>query len=275
MQAIWRGAISFGLITIPVRLYSATSEKTPSFRLLHATDNGKVRYNRTCAECGAENLSQDDMVRAYEYEKGNYVVFTDEELEAIQTETSHTVEVVNFVPSEQIDPIFYQRSYYLAPEEVGTKAYALLRRALLDSGRVAVARVAIRQKERLATLRVRDQAIILETMYWPDEIREAEFPELTEDVDLSDRELNMAQTLVENLTEDFQPDEFHDTYREALVEAVEEKIAGKEIVAPAAGEEEPQVVDLMEALERSVDEAKRRSKRDEAKQRSGKKASGE
>lgn len=259
MQAIWRGAISFGLITIPVRLFSATSEKSPSFRLLHAADNGKVRYNRTCSECGAENLSQEDMVRAYEYEKGNYVVFTDEELDAIQTETSHTVEVVNFVPSEQIDPIFYQRSYYLAPDEVGTKAYALLRRALVDSGRVAIARVAIRQKERLATLRARDDALVLETMFWPDEIREAAFPELDEDVELSERELDMAETLIENLTEDFRPDEFHDTYREALLEAVEEKVAGKEIVAPTVGEEEPEVVDLMDALERSVDEAKRRS----------------
>lgn len=266
MQAIWRGAISFGLITIPVRLYSATEEKSLSFNLLHAADNGRIRYNRTCSECGAENLSKDDMVRAYEYEKGAYVTFTDDELDAVKVDSSHSVEVVNFVPSEQIDPILYQRSYYLAPDEVGAKAYALLRKSLVDSERVAIAKVAIRQKERLATLRVRENVVVLETMYWPDEIREAAFPELDTEVDLADRELKMAQTLIENLTEDFQPDEFHDAYREALLEAVQEKIAGKEIVAPAAGEEEPQVVDLMEALERSLEEVKGRSK---------KKASGE
>jgi DNA end-binding protein Ku len=267
VQAIWRGAINFGLISIPVRLFSATEEKTLRFNLLHKEDDGRIRNNRTCTVCGKTDLSKDELVRAYEYEKGAYVKFTDEELSNIEVETSHTVEVVHFTPAEQIDPIYYARSYYLAPDELGIKAYALLRKALTDTERVAIAKVAIRDKERLATLRVRDNVIVLETMFWPDEIRAARFPELEGDIDVRDQELKMAQTLIANLTENFDPKQFGDTYREALMAAVQQKIDGKEIVAPAAAEEAPQVVDLTEALKRSLEEVKARS--------GSKKASGE
>ncbi|MEX2394994.1 MAG: Ku protein, partial [Actinomycetota bacterium] len=177
MQAIWRGAINFGLISIPVRLFSATEEKTLRFNMLHKSDHGRIAFNRTCKECGKSDLTKDDFVRGYEYEKGQYVIFEDEELDNVQIDTSHTVEVVHFTPDEQIDPIYYQKTYYLAPDELGTKAYALLRKSLQESDRVAVAKVAIRDKERLATLRVRDNVLVLETMYWPDEIREARFAE--------------------------------------------------------------------------------------------------
>jgi DNA end-binding protein Ku len=267
MQAIWRGAINFGLISIPVRLFSATEEKSLRFNLLHGEDKGRIRNNRTCTVCGKTDLTKDDLVRAFEYEKGAYVTFTDEELASVEVDTSHTVEVLHFTPAEQIDPIYYQRSYYLAPEELGTKAYALLRKALTDSDRVAVAKVAIRDKERLGTLRVRDDVLMLETMYWPDEIREAAFSELRTDIEVRDQELKMAQTLIENLTEDFAPQQHHDTYREALLAAVEQKIAGQEIVAAPTREEEPTVVDLTEALKRSLAEVEARSKK--------KKASGE
>ncbi len=260
MQAIWRGAINFGLISIPVRLFSATDEKTVRFNLLHREDDGRVGNNRTCKVCGKNDLAKDDLVRAYEYEKGAYVKFEDEELDNVQIDTSHTVEVVHFTPSEQIDPIYYQRSYYLAPDELGQKAYALLRKALEDSDRVAVAKVAIRDKERLGTLRVRGNVLVLETMYWPDEIREARFSEIDKDVEVRDNEFKMAQTLIDSLTEDFDPAQYGDRYREALMEAVEQKIQGKEIIAPTVSEEAPQVVDLTEALKRSLEEVKSRAK---------------
>jgi DNA end-binding protein Ku len=265
MQAIWRGAINFGLISIPVRLFSATEEKTLRFNLLHKEDDGRVRNNRTCTVCGKSDLTKDDLVRGYEYEKGAYVKFADDELSNVQIETSHTVEVVHFTPSEEIDPIYYQRSYYLAPDELGVKAYGLLRKALSESDRVAVAKVAIRDKERLATLRVRDNVMVLETMYWPDEIREARFAEVEKDIPVSEGDMKTARLLIDNLTEDFDPSQYRDRYREAVMEAVEQKIQGQEIVAPAAAEEAPAVVDLTEALKRSLEEVKAR----------GKKASGE
>jgi len=265
MQAIWRGAINFGLISIPVRLFSATEEKTLRFNLLHKDDDGRVRNNRTCTVCGKSDLTKDDLVRGYEYEKGAYVKFADDELSNVQIETSHTVEVVHFTPSEEIDPIYYQRSYYLAPDELGVKAYGLLRKALSESDRVAVAKVAIRDKERLATLRVRDNVMVLETMYWPDEIREARFAEVEKDIPVSEGDMKTARLLIDNLTEDFDPSQYRDRYREAVMAAVEQKIQGQEIVAPAAAEEAPAVVDLTEALKRSLEEVKAR----------GKKASGE
>lgn len=259
MQAIWRGAISFGLVSIPVRLFSATEEKTLRFNQLHEKDMGRVRYNRTCSVCGEENLTKDDMVRGYEYEKGRYVTFTDEELDAVPVETLHTVDVTNFVPTEQIDPIYYNRSYYLAPDELGAKPYALLRKALVDSGRVAIAKVALRDKERLATLRVRGDVIVMETMYWPDEIREPSFGELGGGAELGDKELAMAQTLIENLTEDFDPAAYSDEYRSELLKMVERKVAGEQVVTAAAPEgAEPEVVDLMDALQKSLEAVKSR-----------------
>ena len=261
MQAIWRGAINFGLISIPVRLFSATEEKTLRFNMLHKEDNGRVSFNRTCKVCGKDNLTGDDLHRGYEYEKGQYVTFEDDEIDNVQIDTSHTVEVVHFVASEQIDPIYYLKSYYLAPDELGVKAYGLLRKALSESDRVAVAKVAIRDKERLGTLRVRDNVLVLETMYWPDEIREARFAEVERDIDVSSGDEKMANMLIDSLTEDFEPSQYHDRYREALLEAVDQKISGNKIVAPAAAEEgAPQVVDLTEALKRSLEEVKARSK---------------
>jgi DNA end-binding protein Ku len=258
MQAIWRGAINFGLISIPVRLFSATEEKSLRFNLLHKEDGGRIRNNRTCTVCGTTDLGKDDLVRAFEYEKGAYVQFTDEELSNVQIETSHTVEVVHFTATEQIDPIYYQRSYYLAPDELGIKAYALLRKALEKSDRVAVAKVAIRDKERLATLRVRGNTLVLETMFWPDEIREARFAEVERDVETSESDYKMASMLIDSLTEDFDPSRYRDTYRDALMAAVNEKIEGREVTAPEIPEEAPQVVDLTEALKRSLEEVKAR-----------------
>jgi DNA end-binding protein Ku len=189
------------------------------------------------------------------------VKFDDEEIDNVQIDTSHTVEVVHFTPSDQIDPIYYQRSYYLAPDELGVKAYGLMRKVLAETDKVAVTKVAIRDKERLATLRVRDNVLVLETMYWPDEIREARFAETDREIDVSDADRKTANLLIDNLTEDFDPGQFHDRYREALLEAVDQKIQGNKIVAPSEPEEAAsQVVDLTEALKRSLEEVKARGK---------------
>jgi DNA end-binding protein Ku len=259
MQAIWRGAINFGLISIPVRVFSATEEKSLRFNLLHKEDGGRRRANWTCSVCD-KTLGQDDLVRGYEYEKGAYVTFEDGEIDNVQIDTSHTVEVVHFTAAEQIDPIYFLKSYYLAPDELGVKAYGLLRKVLSETDKVAVTRVAIRDKERLATLRVRDNVLVLETMYWPDEIREARFAETDREIEVSDADRKTANLLVDNLTEDFDPSQYHDRYREALLEAVDQKIQGNKIVAPSEPEEASQVVDLTEALKRSLEEVKARSK---------------
>lgn len=263
MQAIWSGAISFGLISIPVRMFGATEERSVRFNQLHETDHGRVRYNRTCQACGKENLTVDDMVKGYEYEKGRYVEITEADLDAVAVESMRTIEVVSFVPAEQIDPIYYARTYYLSPEDVGLKAYALLRQALESSDRVAIAKVTLRDKERLATLRVRGRVIVLETMYWPDEIRDPAFPQLDVDLPVREQELRMAETLIESLTEEFDPSLFEDEYRKALLKLIEAKIAGEEIVAPPAPEpEEGPAPDLMKALEASLRMVKRRRKPD-------------
>ena len=253
MKTIWKGAISFGLVTIPVKVYGATEEKTLHFNQLHAADGGRIRYKRTCSVCG-EEVSYQDIVKGYEYEKDHYVTLSDEELEALPVPTARSIEIERFVESEQIDPIYFQRSYYLVPDGTGLKAYHLLREAIGDDGKVALAKVAFREKEHLATLRLRDNVLVLETMYWPDEIREARFDELDEEVELRPQEIRMARSLIDSLTDDFEPEEFQDTYRAALEDLIAKKVQGEEITF--AEEAEPsKVVDLMEALKASVEAA--------------------
>ncbi len=254
MKTIWKGAISFGLVTIPVKVYGATEEKTLHFNQLHAADGGRIRYKRVCSVCG-EEVGFQDIVKGYEYEKDHYVTLSDEELDALPVPTARSIEIERFVESEQIDPIYFQRSYYLVPEGTGLKAYHLLREAIGDDGKVALAKVAFREKEHLATVRLRDNVLVLETMYWPDEIRAARFDELDEEVELRPQEIKMARSLIDSLTDDFQPDEFHDAYRAALEDAIARKVQGEEITF--AEEAEPsKVVDLMEALRASVEAAK-------------------
>lgn len=257
MKSLWKGAITFGLITIPVRLYTAVEEKTLRFNQLHVTDNGRIKYKRVCSVCDQE-VPWDEIVKGFEYEKDRYVIFTDEELERVPGDRVRAIDVVSFVPLEEIDPIYFQRSYYVAPEPVGLKAYRLLQQALDKSGRIAVAKVTLRDKEHLGTLRLRGDVFVLETMYWPDEIREPEFEELDKQAEVRRQELDMALALIENLSEHFDPSQFHDTYREKLDEMARSKIAGEEIaVAPAA--EPTQVLDLMEALRASVEATRARA----------------
>ncbi|MCA1830031.1 MAG: Ku protein [Actinomycetota bacterium] len=251
-RAIWKGAISFGLVTIPIRLHSATEEKSFKFNQLHANDNGRIKYKRFCATCEQE-VPFDEIVRGYEYEKDNYVVLSDEELDRGVPQV-RSIDILKFVDSSEIDPIYWKSPYFLAPDgPAGVKAYKLLAQALEDDARVAIAKVAFRDKEHLATLRVRDGVFVLETMFWPDEIRDASFEELGADVRISPQELKLAKSLVDNLTGEFDSSEFKDEYREKLEHVVDQKVQGQEIVAieePAGGK----VLDLLEALKASVEQ---------------------
>jgi DNA end-binding protein Ku len=252
---MWKGAISFGLVTIPVSVYPATEEKTLRFNQLHDEDGGRIRMKRTCSVDG-EEVSFEHIVKGYEYEKDKYVILTDEDFDAVPVESSRSIDIVQFVHLEQIDPMMFKKSYYLAPEETGAKAYALLREAMSKDAKVGIAKVSFRDKEHLAALRFRDDAFVLETMYWPDEIREVDFGGVDVDLKVRDQELQMARQLIENLTGEWNPEEFTDEYREALLRIVEAKINGEEIevVAP---EPTAKVVDLMEALKASVAAAKK------------------
>jgi DNA end-binding protein Ku len=257
MRSLWKGAITFGLISIPVRLYSAVQEKSLKFHLLHDEDGGRIKYERTCAKC-EKKVGWDDIVKGYEYSKDHYVTFEDQELEALDLDSIRAIDVVAFVPLTEIDPIYFNKTYYVAPEASGLKAYRLLAEALEAEGQVGVAKVALREKERLATVRLKDDIFVLETMYWPDEIREAEFEELTKKVDVRDNEVKMARQLIQQLATDWHPEEYHDEYRQKLEELVTKKVEGQEITVAAEPAEEPtKVVDLMEALKASVEQAKK------------------
>jgi DNA end-binding protein Ku len=254
MKTIWKGAITFGLVTIPVRVYGATEEKTLRFHQLHAPDGGRVRYKRVCSVDG-EEVEYADIVKGYEYEKDHYVTLSDEELDSLPVSSARAIDIERFVEAEEIDPIYFQKSYYLVPEGAGVKAYHLLREAMADDRKVAIAKVAFRDKEHLATLRLRDNVFVLETMFWPDEIRAARFDELDEQVELRPQEIRMARSLIDSLSDAFKPEEFTDEYRAALENLVAKKIQGEEITY--AEEAEPsKVVDLMEALRASVEAAK-------------------
>jgi DNA end-binding protein Ku len=254
VKTIWKGAISFGLVTIPVRVYGATEAKSLRFHQLHAPDGGRVRYKRVCSVDGQE-IEYGEIVKGYEYEKDHYVTLTDEELDSLPVSTAKAIEIERFVDAHEIDPIYFQKAYYLVPEGTGVKAYHLLREAMADDGKVALAKVAFRDKEHLATLRLRDNVFVLETMFWPDEIRTPSFEVLDESVELRPQEIRMARSLIDSLTDAFEPEEFTDEYRAALEELVQKKVQGEEITYTEEAEPS-KVVDLMEALRASVEAAK-------------------
>ena len=255
VQTVWKGSISFGLVSIPVRLVSATQEKDVSFRQVHAADGGRVRYKRVC-EAGGHEVEYADIAKGYELPGGQMVILTDEDFEDLPIKSSRAVEVLGFVPFSQIDPTSLNRAYYAEPTG-DTKPYALLRDSLERSGRVGVVKVALRNKERLAVLRSFEGVLIVQTMLWPDEIRRPEFDFLDEDIEVRKQEMAMAESYIDTLAGDFDPEEYHDDYREALLKVVEAKAEGAEVIEqPEAAPAEGKVVDLMEALRRSVEEAK-------------------
>ena len=256
-RAMWKGAISFGLVTIPVAVYPATEEKSLKFNQLHDKDMGRIRYKRVCS-IDSEEVEFEHIVKGYEVEKDRYVIVTDEDLDAVPVESSRAIDIQQFVDLDEIDPMLFKKSYYLVPDETGAKAYALLRKALHDENKVGIAKVSFRDKEHLAALRFKDRVFVLETMFWPDEIRAAEFDTVDADEKVRENEVEMAKALIDNLTEPWDPSSFKDEYREALIEIVERKDAGEPIEAPA--EAAPaRVVDLMQALKASVEAAKEKT----------------
>jgi DNA end-binding protein Ku len=257
MRAIWKGAVSFGLVSVPVKLYAATESHDISFRQVHATDGGRIKYQRVCSIDG-EEVAYADIAKGYETEDGQMVVLDDDDFAELPASSSREISVEKFVPTNQIDPMWLEKSYYLEPDKAAAKPYALLREALKEADRMAVVTVSIRTRMTTAVLRVRDDVIVMQTMLWPDEVRKPDFANLdaTEHA-AKPQELKMARLLVDTLAGDYDPDEYEDDYQKAVEALVQAKLEGGEVKAP----EEPrkstgEVVDLLAALQRSVEAAK-------------------
>lgn len=260
MRSIWKGSVSFGLVNVPVKVYSATEDHDIKFHQVHAKDNGRIRYKRTCEVCG-EVVEYRDIARAYDSDDGQTVIITDEDIATLPEERSREIEVVEFVPADQLDPMMYDKSYFLEPDSKSTKSYVLLAKTLAETDRVAIVHFALRNKTRLAALRVKDfskrDVMVIHTLLWPDEIRDPDFPSLDKDVDIKSAELKMAGQVVESMTDDFKPDQFRDDYQEQLHELVQAKLEGGEAFTV---EEQPtdldesteDVSDLLAKLEASV-----------------------
>jgi DNA end-binding protein Ku len=257
MRAIWKGAVSFGLVSVPVKLYAATESHDISFRQVHAKDGGRVKYQRVCSIDG-EEVAYADIAKGYETEDGQMVVLDDDDFAELPASSSREISVEKFVPSNQIDPMWLEKSYYLEPDKAAAKPYALLREALKEADRVAVVTVSIRTRMTTAVLRVRDDVIVMQTMLWPDEVRRPDFASLdaTEHA-AKPQELKMAKLLVDTLAGDYDPDEYEDDYQKAVEALVQAKLEGGEVKAPAEPRKSTgEVVDLLAALQRSVEAAK-------------------
>jgi len=262
-RPLWKGAVQFGMVTIPIKVYTGTEEKDVHFNQLHIKDMSRIRQKRYCAEEDVE-VDSEDIVKGYEITKGQYVVMEEEDFEKVRVESTRTISIESFVDAAQIDPIHYQKTYFLEPDEVGKKPFALLMKALESTERIAIAKVTLRQKEQLCTLRVYKNTIAMETMFYADEVRsttELEVPD--EDLKINDRDLTMAKSLIDMLyTEEFDLSEYKDEYREGLLELIKAKYDGHEIedvAAPVAAK----ITDLTEALRASVEKAKREGRSEE------------
>jgi len=256
MRSMWKGAVSFGLVMIPVKLYTATEQKDIAFRQVHREDGGRIRFRRFCT-VDEQEVPYEDIAKGYELPDGDIVVLTEEDMADLPLPTTRNIEVVQFCPADQLDPILFNKSYYVEPEAAGARAYSLLRDALEESGKIAIAQVALRQRESLAILRVRDGVIVLETLLWPDEVRTPDFGFLDDDIEVRPQELRMAESLIDSMTVDFDPDEYHDSYREAVLELVAAKTEGREVFqieAPQADTGETS--SLADALRASLAAAK-------------------
>lgn len=260
MRAIWKGSITFGLVNVPVKLYSATEEHDLQLHQVHDADGGRIRYQRKCEVCG-KKVEFAHIDKAYD-DGDQTVVLTGEDLESLPAERSREIEVLEFVPNEQIDPILFERSYYLEPDSKSPKAYVLLRRVLEETERTAVVRISLRQRTRLATMRVRDDVLLVQTIRWSDEVRAAEFDSLGDDVTVGKREMDLARSIVRDLEADFDPEQYVDEYQEQLHKLVEAKLEQGDALDTAAtfgetdDDEGAEVIDLLEALQRSVEKRK-------------------
>jgi DNA end-binding protein Ku len=255
MRSVWRGAISFGLVTIAVKLYTATEEHNYRFHQVHREDGGRIKYQRVCSHCGKE-IDYADIVKGYETESGAMVLLDSEDFDKLPVKSNHAIDVVEFVPAAEIDPIYFGKSYYLEPDKSAARPYVLLRQALLDTDRYAVVKITIRQRETLAMLRPRDDLLVLQTMLWPDEIRTPDFEFLNTDTEVRPQELQMATSLVHSMAGSFNPEEFTDDYKEAIEQLIAAKAEGAEIPAQPEAPESGEVIDLMSALEQSVEKAR-------------------
>ncbi len=258
MRSIWKGSVAFGLVNVPVKLYSATEEKDIRFHQVHAQDGGRIRYKRVC-DLDGEEVPYADIAKAYESDDGRTVMLTDEDFGQLPAGSSREIEVVSFVPADQVDPVLFDKTYYLEPASTSTKAYVLLRQTLEQTDRIAIVNFALRQKTRLAALRVRDDVLVIQTLLWPDEVRAAEFPSLDESVSIKPAELKMASMLVDSFADDFHPEDYTDEYREELRQLIDAKLEGGEAFeTPGKAEEgeDAEVVDLLAALQRSVERHK-------------------
>ncbi|MFH5823884.1 Ku protein [Georgenia sp. AZ-5] len=262
MRAIWKGSVSFGLVNVPIKLYSATESHDVELHQVHGADGGRIRYQRRCEKCG-KTVDYQDIAKAYD-DGDRTVVLTEEDIDSLPAERSREISVLEFVPSEQVDPIMMQKTYYLAPDSKSTKSYVLLRRTLEETDRTAIVHFTLRDKTRLGALRVRGDVLVLQALLWEDEVREADFPELDQKVSISDKELQMASALVSSFEADFEPGEFTDEYQVELRQLIEAKLEQGEAVSTEATfgeqpeEEGGEVLDLMEALRRSVEESRKK-----------------
>ena len=267
MRAIWSGSISFGLVSVPVRMYSATESKELRFHFLDRRDMSPIGYEKVSKESG-DTVPQDEIIRGFEIQKGQYVPIEDEDLDRLDIELTHSIDICDFVDLDEIDPIYFRKAYYLLPQEGAEKPYRLLTRALDETGKVGIAKVVIRNKQHLAALRPYDGILVLETMYYADEIRR---PEAVDgDARLQKPEVEMAKSLIENLSEPFKPEKYDDNYRKELLDLIKAKAKGRDLPEPKE-EEDGEVVDLMAALRESVERTKKQRKR--AKRKSARKAS--
>ncbi|MGH3718273.1 MAG: Ku protein [Pseudonocardiaceae bacterium] len=255
MRAIWKGALGFGMVWIPVRLYSAIEDRDVSFHQVHDQDAGRVRYQRVCTVCG-EEVAYADLAKGFELPSGETVMLTDEDFANLPLPTTKVVELAAFVPEDQVDPLALSRGYYLEPEPTSRKPYELLRAALERTKRVGLAKIALRSRESLAVLRPRGDVLALQTMVWPDEVRKAQFDVLDREVSVSEAELRMADTLIEAMAGDFAPEAYQDGYREALLSVIEAKTTGKDVAAQPAPAQLAPPMDLITALQASVEAAK-------------------
>jgi DNA end-binding protein Ku len=260
LHTIWKGAINFGLLNVPVKMGAATSKENVAFKTLHKECNTPLKQKRFCPICNKE-VPYEDVVRGYEYEPGRFVIITDEEIENLPIKSAKYISIVDFIKINEVDPVFYEKTYYLAPEKGGEKPYLILRNAMRDTGRVAVAKVALREKEHLCLVRLVNDVLAVETMFFPDEVRSAEeigIDKLEASVEVRDVEMDMAKQLVENLTAEFAPEKYHDEYREELLKLIRAKIEGQQIIEPAPVSDQPQIIDLMEKLRASVEATKQK-----------------
>jgi len=256
MRPIWSGTISFGLVSVPVRMFSATESKELKFHFLHKDDLEPIGYDKVRKDTG-EHVDPKDIVRGFEIEKGRYVPIEDDDLDRLDIELTHSIDICDFVDIEDIDPIYFRKAYYLAPQEGAEKPYRLLVRALEETGKAGIAKVVIRNKQHLAALRAHDNVLVLETMYFADEVRKPE--KVNGRANLRKAEVDMAKSLVENLSDSFKPDKYDDTYRKELMDLIRKKAKGQKLPEPQE-EEEGEVVDLMAALRESVEQTKKQRK---------------